>query len=120
MKSNRAKWKDIFSIYAVEVLNQPQGENIESLYDMMKSKVKEIFWKMHTITSRTEDTEKEIEYINDDGTTRTEKKQIKVLYIEITSKSLDEMMKEYNFTDILIFKSVSFGILLLKELWAGK
>ncbi|MBR0490766.1 MAG: CHAP domain-containing protein [Clostridia bacterium] len=99
MHSNRAKWKDIFSIYAVEVLNQPQGENIDSLYDMMKSKVKEIFWKMHTITFRVEETEKDIEYINDDGTKRIEKKMVKVLYIDVSSKTLEEMMNEYNFIE---------------------
>ena len=66
---------------------------------MMKSKVKEIFWKMHTITSRVEETEKDIEYINDDGTKRIEKKMVKVLYIDVSSKTLEEMMNEYNFTE---------------------
>lgn len=52
---------------------------------------------MNTISSRTEEIQKEIETTDESGNTKTEKQKRTVLYIEITSLSVDDMMLRYNF-----------------------
>ena len=86
------------SVYAVMVSNGKEQTDVVTLDDKKINRLKKVFWDMNTITSRTEEIEKDIEYINDDGTIRTEKSKRKVLYIDITSKSVEEMMKMYNFS----------------------
>ena len=54
---------------------------------------------MNTISSRTEEIEKDIEVFNDDGTTNLKKIKRKILYIDITSKTLEEMIELHNFND---------------------
>ena len=98
INTNRASWKDILSIYGVSVSGGEEQTEVVTLDDKKIDKLKKIFWDMNTITSRTEEIEKDIEYINDDGTIRTEKTNRKILYINVTSKSLEEMMKLYEFT----------------------
>lgn len=96
INSNRAEWKDILSIYAVVVSNGDEQTDVITLDDNKINKLKEIFWQMNTITSRTEEIEKEIETTDEKGNTKTEKKKIKTLYIDITSKTLEEMIELYN------------------------
>lgn len=96
INSNRASWKDVLSVYAVSVSGGAEQTEVITLDDKKINKLKKIFWDMNVITSRTEEIEKDIEYINDDGTTRTEKSTRKILYIDVTSKSLDEMITMYN------------------------
>ena len=99
INSNRAEWKDILSIYAVAVSNGEEQTNVITLDDNKIDKLKNIFWEMNTITSRTEEIEKEIETIDDKGNTKKEKVKRKILYIDITSKSVEEMIEKYNFND---------------------
>lgn len=99
IKSNRAEWKDILSIYAVAVSNGEEQTNVITLDDNKIYKLKNIFWEMNTITSRTEEIDKEIETTDDKGNTKKEKVKRKILYIDITSKSVEEMIEKYNFND---------------------
>lgn len=99
INSNRASWKDVLSVYAVEVSNGEEQTEVITLDDKKMDKLKKIFWEMNNISSRTEEIEKEIEIINDDGSTEKKKVKRKVLYIDITSKSVEEMMELYNFND---------------------
>ena len=52
---------------------------------------------MNTILSRTENVEKDIETVDDKGNTVIVKMTRKVLYIDITSKSIQEMTELYHF-----------------------
>ena len=54
---------------------------------------------MNEISYKIEKVEKDIEIINDDGSITVDKVTRNVLYIDITSKSLDEMMELYSFSD---------------------
>lgn len=97
INSNRAEWKDVISIYAVEISNGKEQTEVITLDDKKVEKLKEIFWKMNTISSKVEEIEKDIEVTDENGNTKTEKQKRKVLYIDVTSKTIDEMVKEYNF-----------------------
>lgn len=97
INSNRAEWKDVISIYAVEISNGKEQTDVITLDDKKVEKLKEIFWKMNTISSKVEEIEKDIEVTDENGNTKTEKQKRKVLYIDVTSKTIDEMVKEYNF-----------------------
>ena len=96
IKSNRAEWKDILSLYAVVVSNGKEQTDVITLDDKKINKLKEIFWQMNTITSRVDEIEKDIEVVDENGNKKTEKKKIKMLHIEITNKSLQEMIDLYN------------------------
>ena len=97
INSNRAEWKDVISIYAVEISNGEEQTDVITLDDKKVKKLKEIFWKMNMISSRVEEIEKDIEITDENGNTKTEKQKRKVLYIDVTSKTIEEMAKEYNF-----------------------
>lgn len=99
INSNRASWKDVLSLYAVEVSNGEEQTEVVTLNEDKINKLKEIFWEMNTINSRTEEIERDIEVYNDDGTTKIVKTKRKVLYIDITSKTLEEMIELHNFSD---------------------
>lgn len=96
INSNKAEWKDIISLYAVIMSNGEEQTDVITLDDNKSNKLKEIFWKMNTITSSVEEIEKDIETTDEQGNKKTEKKKIKMLHIEITSKSLQEMIELYN------------------------
>ena len=96
INSNKAQWKDIISIYAVVISKGEEQTELVTLDDNKINQLKEIFWQMNTITSRVDEIEKEYEITDENGNTKTEKKKIKMLHIDITSKSLQEMIELYN------------------------
>lgn len=96
ISSNKAEWKDIISLYAVVISNGEDQTDVITLDDNKISKLKEIFWKMNTITSSVSEIEKEYEITDENGNIKTEKKKIKMLHIDVRSKSLQEMIELYN------------------------
>ncbi len=95
INSNKAEWKDILSLYAVIVSEGNEQTDVITLNNDKINKLKEIFWQMNIITSRVEEIEKDIE-VTEGENTKIEKRKIKMLYIDITSKSLQEMIELYN------------------------
>ena len=96
ISSNKAEWKDIISLYAVVISNGEEQTDVITLDDNKINKLKEIFWKMNTITSSVSEIEKEYEITDENGNIKTEKKKIKMLHIDVRSKSLQEMIELYN------------------------
>ena len=86
MEGSQADWQLVLSVFSVDVA----GKSDDTVQDVVvidyakKQKLKEVFWDMHTITSRTE------------TVTSGETSEI-VLYITITAKTKDEMISEYGF-----------------------
>lgn len=99
ISSNRAEWKDILSVYAVLVSNGDEQTDLITLDDTKISQLKSVFWEMNVITYSTQTVEKEIETTDENGNTKKEKVKRKILYINITSKSVDEMILIHNFND---------------------
>lgn len=54
---------------------------------------------MNTITSKVDEIEKEYEIADENRNTKIKKKKFKMLHIDITSKSLQEMIELYNFNE---------------------
>ncbi len=97
INSNRAEWKDVIAIYSVLVTEGKDQSDVITLDEKRAEKLKNVFWQMNTILSRTENVEKDIETVDDKGNTVIVKMTRKVLYIDITSKSIQEMTELYHF-----------------------
>ena len=94
--SNRAEWKEVFALYVAKISNGNNTNELITMDEKRKNELKKIFGDMHKITYEIEK-EKGDELIFKDPISIEEKE---VLYIKITSKSLEEMMNLYNFTNI--------------------
>lgn len=90
--SDRAEWKDILAIYTAKISNGSNEAEVISLDDNKVKTLKEIFWKMNEVTYEVKEERSkegfEVEEIR------------KVLYITISSESVDELMQSYYFTPI--------------------
>ena len=120
------------SIYGIFFSNE-NGVNLKSMSSVVSEtnsdaitlddnkiqKLKDIFWKMNTISSRIEDVEKDIEIIDDNGNTHTEKVIRKVLYIDIQGKSVEEMANSYNFNENQLQQLVELKSDKYKDLWSN-
>ncbi len=87
MEGEQADWGLVLSLFSVKVagVEDDTVQDVVVIDDAKKQKLKEVFWDMHTITSRTE------------TVTSGETSEI-VLYITITAKTKDEMVSQYGFT----------------------
>ena len=82
INSNRAEWKNILAIYVAKVSNGDDEVELMTLDDKRVQTLKDVFWDMNNISSKTE--------TKDDKT---------ILYIEVTSKTIGEMMNKYSFNE---------------------
>ena len=113
IKSDKATWKDILSVYSVKVSNGDEGQDVISIDDDKKKILKEVFWDMNSLDYeiKTEKYESNsigslvntnLELSGNSGFTtlpsnpNTEEETI--LYIYINSKSVDYMKNKYNFS----------------------
>lgn len=99
INSHKAEWKDILSVYAVSISGGKEQTDVITLDDRKINELKKIFWEMNIITYRIEEIQKEVEITDNDGNIKLEKVTRKVLYIDITSKSVEEMIQLYNFNE---------------------
>ncbi len=88
MEGEQADWSLILSLFAVKVagVDDETVQDVVVIDDAKKEKLKDVFWDMHTITTRTE-----TEGGGEDAET--------VLYITINTKTKYEMILEYDFTN---------------------
>lgn len=95
--SNRTDWKDVIAVYSVLVTNGKDQSDVIKLDEQRVEKLKSVFWEMNMISSRVENVEKDIETVDDKGNIVITRVTRKVLYIDITSKSVEEMAQIHNF-----------------------
>lgn len=117
INSNRAEWKDILSVYAALVSNGQEETNVITLDEQKINQLKSIFWEMNEINSKVREKEVEIETIDDQGNTVIEKVKRKILYIDITSKTLEEMIAKYDFNDMQIRQIIELQNEKYDSLW---
>lgn len=102
MSGSRAVWKDVLAVYAVKTNTDPDNpQEVATMDDSKKQILKDIFWEMNTISSRTESkTETQITE-SDDGHGNIVQTQTTVtqtyLYITVSHKTVDEMAAQYGF-----------------------
>lgn len=83
----QANWDLVLAVFATKVagVEDDTVEDVVVITEEKKQKLKDVFWDMHEITSRTET-------ITNDETSE------KVVYITINTKTKDDMIAQYSFT----------------------
>jgi hypothetical protein len=99
-----ATWEEVLSVYSVKTTTDPaSGMDVASIDAGKKAIIREIFWLMNTITSRTESRTETVVYETIDiygNVVRTEVVMTKVyLIITVTHKTAEEMADHYGFSD---------------------
>lgn len=102
MSGSRAVWPEVLAIYAVKTTTDPDNaQDVASMDDSKKAILKDIFWQMNEIASRTETNTDTVVTESDDGngnivqTTTTVTRT--TLYITVSHKTAGEMADRYNF-----------------------
>lgn len=83
----QANWDLVLAVFATKVagVEDDTVEDVVVITEDKKQKLKDVFWDMHEITSRTE-------------TVASGDNSEKVVYITITAKTKEDMISQYNFT----------------------
>ena len=103
MSGSRAVWPEVLAIYAVKTTTDPDNpQEVATMDDSKKELLKEIFWAMNEITSRTETATTTQTVETDDGAGNIVEEEVEVttttLYITVAHKTADEMADAYSFT----------------------
>ena len=101
--SGGAAWKETLAVYAVKTSMDPNNpQEVATMDDAKKAVLKEIFWRMHTLSSRTETKTETVVTETDDGHGNIERTETTVtrtyLYITVSHRSVEEMADQYGFT----------------------
>lgn len=103
MSGSRAVWPEVLSVYAVKTTTDPENAmDVATVDDNRKAILKDIFWQMHEISSRTEISSETVIEETDDGngniveTTATVTRT--TLYISVSHKTAEEMADQFSFT----------------------
>lgn len=99
INSNRAEWKDILSVYAVEVTQGKEQSDVMLLDDYKIERLRKVFWDMNVVTSWIETIKTYSHYTDEEGNTRTKVHTKKILHIDIKGKTIDEMREQYSFNE---------------------
>ena len=102
MSGSRAVWPEVLAVYAVKTTTDPDDpQEVATVDDSKKVILKDIFWQMNEISSRTESKTEKVITETDDGhgnivetattVTRT------YLYITVSHKTAEEMADLFNF-----------------------
>ena len=102
MSGSRAVWKDVLAVYAVKTNTDPDNpQEVATMDDNKKQLLKDLFWEMNEISSRTESISETVITETDDGSGNIVQTETTVtrtyLYITVTHKTVDEMASEYGF-----------------------
>ena len=101
--SGGAAWKETLAVYAVKTSMDPNNpQEVATMDDTKKAVLKEIFWQMHTLSSRTETKTETVVTETDDGHGNIERTETTVtrtyLYITVSHRTVEEMADQYGFT----------------------
>lgn len=104
MSGSRAVWKEVLAVYSVKTTTDPDNpQEVATMDDNKKQLLKDIFWEMNEISSRTESkTETQITE-SDDGHGNIVETETTVtqtyLYISVSHKTAEEMADRYGFNE---------------------
>ena len=103
MSGSRAVWPEVLAVYAVKTTTDPDApQEVATVDDSKKAILKDIFWQMNELSSRTESKTEKVITETDDGhgniveTTTTVTRTY--LYITVSHKTAEEMAEHFNFT----------------------
>ena len=104
MSGSRAVWKEVLAVYSVKTTTDPDNpQEVATMDDTKKQLLKDIFWEMNEISSRTESkTETQITE-SDDGHGNIVQTETTItqtyLYITVSHKTAEEMADKYGFDE---------------------
>ncbi len=103
MSGSRAVWPEVLAIYAVKTTTDPDNaQEVATIDDSKKAILKELFWRMNEISSRTETKTETVIEESDDGHGNIVETETTVtrtyLYITVSHKTAEEMAAQYGFT----------------------
>ncbi len=103
MSGSRAVWPEVLSVYAVKTTTDPEhAMDVATVDDNRKAILKDIFWQMHEISSRTETSSETVIEETDDGNGNIVETTAAVtrttLYISVSHKTAEEMADQLSFT----------------------
>ena len=102
MSGSRAVWKDVLAVYAVKTNADPDNpQEVATMDDNKKQLLKDLFWEMNLVSSRTESVSETVITETDDGNGNIVQTETTVtrtyLYITVAHKTVDEMASQYGF-----------------------
>lgn len=98
LEGKLASWKDMLVIYTVKVSKGINENDVITIDDNKKQIMKDIFWNMNSLSSEVKTESITEQGVNtDELPTEIEKE---VLHIIITSKTSEQMSKEYAFNEL--------------------
>ena len=102
MSGSRAVWKDVLAVYAVKTNTDPDNpQEVATMDDNKKQLLKDLFWEMNEVSSRTESVSETVITETDDGNGHIVQTETTVtrtyLYITVAHKTVDEMASQYGF-----------------------
>ncbi len=102
MSGSRAVWPEVLAVYAVKTTTDPNNpQDVATMDASKKAILKDIFWQMNTISSRTETKTEEIITETDDGHGNIVETKTTVtrtyLYISVAHKTAGEMADKFGF-----------------------
>ncbi len=103
MSGYQADWKEVLAIYSVKVNTDPNNPlEVATIDESKKNMLRDIFWDMNSISSRTETEESTtvVETTDEQGNVVQEEQPVTkvTLYLAINGKSADEMAEQYHFS----------------------
>ena len=103
MSGSRAVWPEVLSVYSVKTTTDPDApQEVASMDDAKKAILKDIFWQMNEISSRTESSTETVIEETDDGNGNIVETSTTVtrttLYITVSHKTAEEMATQYAFS----------------------
>lgn len=132
MPGSRAVWPEVLAIYAVKTTTDPDNaQEVATIDDSQKAILKELFWQMNEISSRTETKTETVIEESDDGHGNIVETETTVtrtyLYITVSHKTAEEMAAQYGFTadqreqlaELLADENNSMWSAVLYEIGAG-
>ena len=104
MSGSRAVWPEVLAVYAVKTTTDPDNaQEVATMDDSKKAILKDIFWQMNEISSRTETKTEEVITETDDGHGNIVETKTTVthtyLYITVSHKTAEEMAAQYGFNE---------------------
>ena len=103
MSGYQADWKEVLAIYSVKVNTDPNNPlEVATIDESKKNMLRDIFWDMNSISSRTETEESTtvVETTDEQGNVVQEEQPVTkvTLYLTLNGKSADEMAEQYHFS----------------------
>ena len=104
MSGSRAVWPEVLAVYAVKTTTDlDNAQDVASMDDSKKAILKDIFWQMNAISSRTETKTETVITETDDGNGNIVETETTVtrtyLYITVSHKTADDMADHFGFND---------------------